>query len=670
MAKKQRDNIIVTLDTETIGLDGAIKRIAIYHELTPEPIYGYSFEDIEPQLIWLYDMGFNVHVYIHNLEFDARKMPKIFERGNVLWSQCRIINGRYTKIVCKKYQFHDSFRILPESLASLSQSFDLEHGKLDLWEEVKKTYPGQYKDHIDFLSRCDPDDPLYMKYLGYDVLSLHELLYKLMDVSGLDVDEFIKIGTTASLSRYLFKNGYKGQKFEDENGVSDFDRLTKCKAWGSLKYIKGNHSLNEISYQEVEEKIRAGYYGGRTEVFKPLAEKAFHYDVNSEYPAVMLNNEYPVGYPDYYAGNYQCKYQFNKWRRNHKGLGFLKCKVFVPYQHIPPLPVKIQKLVFPCGYIEGTWTYSELEYAINNCGVEILEYEELIHFKQTYPIFHRFISVFSEIKSEAKANGEKALEKLAKLVQNTGYGYTGMRRDDKTELKDEKDLEKFEDRLIYHSEELGFIEIESIVHAPYIQVQVAAYVTSYARLLLLDALRIQSAAGEVYYCDTDSIVCSAPMSPEKVHKTKLGFWDLEKEIDSGIFLQPKVYYEHAEKETIKFKGVSRETAKGFNENFYKEIFDKLKSGQGGKIMVEHGKELLRSIKYGQKKGIDLNKLEIRDKELNLDNKQKRQMFYNENRTEPWYFGSLEQFRDFHFNIDYKPYLNEQGFLLDPIAGGM
>ena len=302
--------------------------------------------------------------------------------------------------------------------------------------------------------------------------------------------------------------------------------------------------------------------------------------------------------------------------------------------------------------------------------MEILEYEELIHFKQTYPIFHRFISVFSEIKSEAKANGEKALEKLAKLVQNTGYGYTGMRRDDKTELKDENDLYKFEDRLIYHSEELGFIEIESIVHAPYIQVQVAAYVTSYARLLLLDALRIQNEAGEVYYCDTDSIVCSAPMSPEIVHKTKLGFWDMEKEIDSGIFLQPKVYYERAEKETIKFKGVSRETAKGFNEDFYQYIFDKLKSGQGGKIMVEHGKELLRSIKYGQKKGINLNRLEIRNKELNLDNKQKRQMFYSENRTEPWYFGSLEDFRDFHFNIDYKPYLNEQGFLLDPIAGGM
>ena len=124
------------------------------------------------------------NLYIHNLEFDIRRMPKIFEKGNIIWSQTKLINGKYATITCMNYTFHDSFKILPESLASLSQSFDLEHGKLDLWDEVQRTYPGEYENHVDFLTRCHKDDPLYLKYLGYDVISLYELIQKLIEISS------------------------------------------------------------------------------------------------------------------------------------------------------------------------------------------------------------------------------------------------------------------------------------------------------------------------------------------------------------------------------------------------------------------------------------------------------------------------------------------------------
>lgn len=681
MARKTRDNIILTLDTETIGLGGEIKRIAVYDGINVH--YGYTFADVEPVLEMYYKDGYNVHCYIHNLEFDARKMPEIFSEKNILWSQCKIINGRFVKIACRKYCFHDSFRLVPQSLASLSKAFDLKHGKLDLWDEVQNKYPGEYKDHVDFLIRCDKDDPLYLKYLGYDVISLYELIYKLMDLTGICIDDFTKLLTEASLSRYIFRNGYHGKEFRQEGYKrTDFELLTGCKAWSSKKEVKGNHADEFISYEDVENIIRASYCGGRTEVFKPVLNHGFHYDVNSLYPSVMgmefeksgvsVGLHYPVGYPEYFKGSFQSKFQFDTWRRFHKGLGFLTAVIEIPFQHVPPLPVKRQKLMFPCGIVSGTWTFTELEYGIINCGVKIIEYKAVVYFSRTEKIFEDFISTFYQLKKKATEEGNRALREISKKIMNVGYGYTGMRRDDKTELQPDSKKEKYAEngRLLYHNHDLGYIEIQSLVHADYIQCQVASYVCSYARIILLDALRMQSESGEVFYCDTDSIVCSEPLPDDMVSDTELGKWDLEKVIDKiGIFLQPKVYYEDTKQgQTKKFKGVTRGTVDTFDEGFYKLILEKLKSGSTEKMVVEENRELLRSIKYAMKTGTDPNRLENRDKKLNLKNKQKRQMFYDANRTEPYYFKTLEEFETFNFDIDYRPYLNADGYLLNSTEG--
>ena len=199
MPRKKYEPKIITLDTETIGLDGALKRIAIYDG--KEVTYGYTFPEVEWKLNRLYDEGYLPHVYIHNADFDLRKIPEIFEKGNVLWNTTRKISNRYAKLTCKKYTIHDSFKIFPQSLANLSRDFDLEHGKLDLWSAVQETYPNQYENHVDFLNRCDPDDPLYLEYLGYDVISLYELIGKLMEISKLETEDFVRILSTAGRCR-------------------------------------------------------------------------------------------------------------------------------------------------------------------------------------------------------------------------------------------------------------------------------------------------------------------------------------------------------------------------------------------------------------------------------------------------------------------------------------
>ena len=106
----------------------------------------------------------------------------------------------------------------------------------------------------------------------------------------------------------------------------------------------------------------------------------------------------------------------------------------MPKQKIPPLPIKIGKLVFPTGYLDGWFTFIELEYAIKNCGVKIEKTLEVIHFTKTFPVFKNLINTLYKIKEQATIDERKALRQVAKLLMNVSYGYTALRRDDKDEL--------------------------------------------------------------------------------------------------------------------------------------------------------------------------------------------------------------------------------------------
>lgn len=659
MAKRNKKPVkLYTIDTETYGLGGDIRRIAVYDGI--EIRYGYTFEDIEPFLIEESEI-YDVHVYIHNLDFDARKLNGLFRKGNVLWNKCLIINRRYAKISCEHYNLHDSFMLLPMSLAQISKDFDLEHGKLDLWEEVQKRYPGQYENEVDFFCRCDKDDPLYLEYLGYDVLALYEFIEKLCKVSTIPLEDLVKCPSTASMSKYIFKHGYQGKPIQQEGRTKpDYEYLTKNKYWQSDKLMKGS----DISWRECEYKMRDGYFGGRCEVFKNRLERkntlppqpaGFYYDVNSLYPAACESNDFPIGVPEFYKVPAYIEYKWRGWLMHHNGLGFIKCKVFVPKQKIPPLPVRREKLCFFCGYMIGTWTYVELEYAVKNCGVKILEFIEMIHFEETYPVYREYMQIFYNIKETAKRENNGALYIWAKFMMNTAYGWTCMSREDKSQYDFIEKAEKYESegRLISVNEDLYCVEYQADIRAETIQVQIGAYVTSYARLILLEALRKQAESGNVYYCDTDSIVCDTPLPPEMVDEFAIGKWDLENELIEGIFIQPKVYtIITTDKTKFKFKGVTKNRRKHLDFDFYEDILSSFKKGDGGRLLIESKIERLPSLITAQKRGKDANEVKILDRNLNLENIQKRDMNYKNNNSEPWFMHDFEFFENFTFVEEY------------------
>lgn len=649
MPRKQKEIKLVTLDTETFGLEGEIKRIAMFDG---QAIYrGYTFSDLLPHIErWAND--YKVEIYIHNADFDTRKIPELWEKGNIKWSQVKVILNKYALITAEKYTIHDSFRLLPFSLDKLSKDFEVTHAKKDLMEDVRKVHGDKFKDKEDYFKNCDRDDPVYIEYLDYDVISLYEILQKVMELAKIDLKAFIKIISTASLSRYLFKNGHGEKEFITPGETkTDFEILCSMKYWESEK----NFPRSNITYKELEYKIRDSYCGGRTEVFKPILKKngknitGYHYDVNSLYPSVMIDNEYPIGFPEYENNPITARLMFEEWQDRKRGLGFVTCEIFIPQQFVPPLPLFIEKLCFTCGYARGIFSYVELDYAIKNCGVQIIKYIDVIHFKRTFKIFHNFVEHFYKMKEEASREKNESLKNFAKLILNVGYGYTGMNRDDKTRLDYIENKDKYADKLIQIDEELGFCESWAIIRAPYIQPQIASYVTSYARLILLDALRKQNEVGEIYYCDTDSIVCEKPLSPDLVDDYKIGFWALEKELYSGIFLQPKVYYEETtEKETIKFKGVTKKAQKDMERGTYEKIHKQLCLNSQDRFLIEENVSSLPSLVVAQKNHREWNALNIRDKYINLGNKQKRNIDYNKNVSEAWFMPDMKTFETFSF----------------------
>lgn len=231
---------------------------------------------------------------------------------------------------------------------------------------------------------------------------------------------------------------------------------------------------------------------------------------------------------------------------------------------------------------------------------------------------------------------------------------TVLRRDDKTAFRDISMLEKWNGKpeFIMANEELGYIEIFDKVYAHSIQVQVGAYVTSYARLVLLDTLRKQAAKGKVYYCDTDSIVCDTPLPPEMVSAYEIGKWDLEAELLSALFLQPKVYTEEKKdkKDTIKFKGVSKARQNELTRAVYNDIYEHLSKHDKAKYVIETGRKTLPSLSVAHKNPkIDANSFKITNKEINLAAKGKREFNYEQNTSVAWHMSTLEDFETFTFD---------------------
>lgn len=373
-------------------------------------------------------------------------------------------------------------------------------------------------------------------------------------------------------------------------------------------------------------KIKRGFHGGRTEVFKLYKKwseeeiKSGKYgryiDIKSLYPTVQYLDYLPYGKPKKYLFNEGDSVDINKY------FGFVECDVTPPNNLLIPLIGGKSNGKFCFGLdkmVKCVIPTVELIKSLE-LGYKIDRVYEIYHFKKTKNLFKSYIKTFMKLKEENGGFEGTDSEKIeyckmwkdkmdidiepqnlcsnpgrkanAKLLLNSLWGKFGQRQmATDTYIEDPSKWYKLLQReergeiTIDAREELGdslFITYKELKDTKTslrkTNVAICAMITSNARLRLYDV--IGKLGQRLLYCDTDS--CIYEFDKNKWNPKEgdlLGEWEAEFKEPMREFVAPapKTYaYEKVSgKGDIKSKGIqfSEENSKAVNLKEYKKLID-------------------------------------------------------------------------------------------------
>lgn len=472
--------------------------------------------------------------------------------------------------------FKDTYLALPLSLMDISETFCNKNKKTDvvLAKSIEDLYDQEKMEKI-------------TDYCINDTFTLQEGFNNYMKYISeiLNIDPWPLLSLPSMTLRSFRKNYYD-------------DKSTPI----------GKLSINKDAF------VRDAYLGGIVDVYKPLLEEGYHYDVNSLYPTVMAKNKMPLGTGTFIEGE---KININNF------FGFIKAKVIINKEmYIPYLSIKTEdnRIINPIGEFEGTFFSEEIKYA-KSLGYNFI-FKKGLSFEKGN-LFKNFVERMYNLrkKETKKSPGDIIL----KLILNSLYGRFGLNPGinrvkiidydenilneylKKYEISDFEKLgnryiitykdgfcEEKEQDLIFSGEQSiedyeknkmkAIIKNKDLNYA----VQIAAATTAYARIYM-HKLKNQENI-DIYYSDTDSIFCKQALPKKIVSKKRLGALKLEGKIIEGLFIAPKIYYIKYEngKEVMKCKGIS-------NEKLNKEDFYVLYKEKEGKN-YENNNNFKRSLK--------------------------------------------------------------------------
>lgn len=316
-------------------------------------------------------------------------------------------------------------------------------------------------------------------------------------------------------------------KFLIDNDLGHFSKTIASQAFNAYRhrFMKSKiyiHNNNEAIRYE-----RNSYHGGRTEIFKQgkfPVDDYFMLDVNSMYPSVMRDNEYPK---KLLGSEINPTLKRLKYLLKHNGLiADLELKTDKP---VFGYKDRDKKLIFPIGRFSTVITTREIKYALENNM--IIKIHKLYKYKMKN-LFKEYVDFFYTKKVEFK-DSNPAFYYMVKLFLNSLYGKFGQRneqwtKEDRGYLKEDGIMSFFDldNEKRYKERRIGgriekstgekFEGYESFVAIP-------AHITADARLILWEIIEL-AGRENVYYCDTDSIItnktgynkCKHLINPDKL----------------------------------------------------------------------------------------------------------------------------------------------------------
>lgn len=494
--------------------------------------------------------------------FILKSIANISDKFNIIRKEDKIISINVTKEILSvnesieiKLTFRDSLLLLPSSLKDLGKGFGVEmKGDFDHNKSDQCLTPEQFEQiRVDLVN-----------YNKQDCLVLHQVLVKfsklIFDMFSVNIGN---ISTIPSLALHIFRSNFMVK--DAKIGISDV---------------------------KLYNKLHQAYTGGAVDVFTPSSlqgEKVYGYDINSLYPSVMKDFEFPVGSPKFVEGHVDISSSF----------GFIKVKVIAPDNlHIPLLQTKVNgRTVAPLGTWTGWYFSEELKLALT-LGYQF-EVLEAVLYERGY-IFKDYVSTLYKMRQSFDKKDPRNM--ITKLLLNSLYGKFGMdphltewrlldsdsvllktiksevdpvdvielggkmlvgedlvrnqvvenplSKEHALELLSKRHGVSVQDILnILETDRYGFgddlmRDLRDLTRSKnhlQISIPIAAAVTAYGRINIYKYKDwIVKNGGTLYYSDTDSIYCSIPL-PDNLISNELGAMKLEYVADEAVFLAPKVY---------------------------------------------------------------------------------------------------------------------------------
>lgn len=402
----------------------------------------------------------------------------------------------------KKVKFLDSLKILNFSVEKIAKDFNLPIQKLELDYKTKREKGHELTPHeVDYL-RCDV-----------------EVMARALDIMfGENLDK-MTIGSDALHEfKEIFPDFFSSFPILD----TDIDRLVRDSYKGGFTYLNPLYSEQETGPGIV-------------------------FDKNSMYPAKMMNEVLPLGWPEKFEGKYEFDFCMPL------SVQFLTCEFQLKPGKIPSIQIKNQPFFRSNEYLESSGdeivelalTTPDLELFFENYDVNVISWDGGLKFVGFSGIFENYINKWTQKKIQSKADGNGALYQISKLMLNSLYGKFG--------------LNPRCGRKIPYLDEQGVVRYQNLdpEERDPIYVAMASFITAYARADIIrssQAIRdfsLKKYGFDAYvYSDTDSIHCllSEEDLPElskfmEIDDYKLGAWKLESKFQRGKYLRQKCYIE-------------------------------------------------------------------------------------------------------------------------------
>lgn len=593
-------NNIITMDLETRTIDEEMIPISV-SIFDGEIVKSFYLEDfsnsdnlLKESIKYLLHRKYNGYrVYIHNFsEFDGVFLQKIMIKldsckvEKLIKRNGKIINLKlvYNLSGKRKYSiyFRDSLLMLPASLRKLGHSFNVDTKKTIYpykfvnQKNINLNYVGEVPE-FKFFNTINIQE-IYKKFNGdVEEYENYKIDKNLIDI--IDYKEYCKNFKTGSwslreqtlhycendvLSLFSIIKEFQIMIFKlFEADINNYPTLSSLAfAIYRMKYIH-NFKIPTIG-GELYRNIRESYTGGSVDIYKPIGENVYRYDVNSLYPSVMFDFPSPVGNI--------CKFKGDILKHKKDPFGFFYVNVSTPKNlHVPILQTRIKttkggiRTIAPLGKWSG-WYFSE---EILNAKKHGYKFDIIwgYTFDKQY-IFKEYVNDLYQLKKDSTKNS--SIYTICKLLLNALYGRFGMSPDKENckVVKGSYEIGKFihnkcikitditkidEDIEIISYVKNKEFEEDGMTHES-INVAIASSITSYARIKMSE-IKTQYST-HIYYSDTDSVDLDIEL-PTKYVSNNLGDYKFENKFKNVVYIAPKVYAAITEngKEFIKVKGL-------------------------------------------------------------------------------------------------------------------